>query len=184
MMKARLGDMTVSAEWLHAILAFCPSVVPRAGRVQTGSEQSCFRSVSWGACSRHRDGAVAKRLRMLQLRLRPVQRFAEDKIIAVVPALPEPFAVLALMKRGIEPGNRQDLIAPDEASLVAEAFEIGKYILDIAGTEVPIFALENRQWPMLRKNSFAPLQTPEFAPLYVPLQQPHLVALPKIIIHP
>src|SRR5712664_4080630 len=106
-----------------------------------------------------------------------VQRFAKDKIVAVVLALPEPFAVLALMDRGIEFGDRQNLIAPDEASLVAEAFEIGKYILDIAGCEVPIFALENQQWRMLPQNSFGALQNSEFGALHVDLEQRDLVAL-------
>src|ERR1700733_6519808 len=72
-------------------------------------------------------------------------RFAKDEIVAVVLALPEPFFVLALMNDGIEPGDRQNLIAANEASLVAEALKTGKYVLHIAGCEMPIFALENEQ---------------------------------------
>src|ERR1700736_1090230 len=111
-----------------------------------------------------------------------VPRFAEDKVVAVVLALPEPFAVLALMNRRIERGDRQNLIAPDEASLVAEAFEIGKYILDIAGREVPIFALENQQGRVLSQNPLGALQNPEFGALDVDLEQREPVALAKIIV--
>src|SRR5882757_9350627 len=111
-----------------------------------------------------------------------VRRFAEDKIVAVVLALPEPFVVLALMNCGIEFGDWKNLIAPDEASLVAEAFEIGKYILDIAGREVPIFALENQQWRVLSQNPFGALQNPEFGALHVDFEQPDFVVFLEIFV--
>ena len=57
---------------------------------------------------------------------------AKDEIVAVVVALPEPFGVLVLMHDGIELRDRKYPVAADEAALVAEAFEIGKYIADIA----------------------------------------------------
>jgi hypothetical protein len=89
-------------------------------------------------------------LNVLQGRSRA--RFAENEIVAIVLALPEPFAVLALMNRGIEFGGWKNLVAPDEASLVAKALEIRKHILNRAGREVPIFALENQQWRVLSQN--------------------------------
>src|SRR6202022_2591409 len=108
--------------------------------------------------------------------------FAEDKIVAVIAALPEPFAVLALMDRGIEFGNREKLTARDEASLVAKSPEIGKQILDVAGCEVAILALEHQQWRVLPEDPLRAPENPEFGALDVDLEQRDPIVLTEIFI--
>src|ERR1700738_4035202 len=55
----------------------------------------------------------------LQRPLRPVARSVENKIVAIVLVLPEPFAVLALMNRGIEFGDREKPLLEDKSSAIA-----------------------------------------------------------------
>jgi hypothetical protein len=89
-----------------------------------------------------------------------VARFAKDEIVAVVFALPEPLAVLALMNGGIELRDREKLVTAHETSFVAEAGEIGKHIPDTAGREMAVLAFENQQWRRPAQNPLgAPWQT-------------------------
>jgi hypothetical protein len=110
------------------------------------------------------------------------RRFAEDKIVAVVPALPEPVAVLALMNRGIEFGDRQKLVTTDKAALVAKSAEIRKHVMDISGREMPILALEDEQWGVLAQNPLGALQNPELGSLDVDLEQRHAFLFVKIVV--
>lgn len=124
--------MTVSEEWQSAFLRFWPSVGSRGDRVQAEMELSCFRSVSR---RRRHAGDEANRLALA---------LSENKIVAVIPALPEPFAVLALVQRRIEFSDRQQPVAADEATLIALAFEPGENILHMAGREMAVFAFEHQ----------------------------------------
>ena len=56
-----------------------------------------------------------------QLDSSAARRFAKDKIVTVILALEEPFAVLALMNSGVELRDRQNLITANETALVAQA---------------------------------------------------------------
>jgi len=56
----------------------------------------------------------------------------------------EPFAVLALMYRGIEARDRQNLIAADEAALVAERLKIGNTSPTLPGARMAISHSKNQ----------------------------------------
>src|ERR1700686_1882367 len=98
----------------------------------------------------------------LQRPLRP--RFVENKIVAIVLALPEPFAVLALMHRGIEFGDREKPLLEDKSSAIAEFPQIRKNILDIAGAERAVSALKDEHGAVLRQDPRSPLQPPNLGP--------------------
>src|SRR5713226_4794850 len=88
-------------------------------------------------------------------------RFAKDKIVAVVLALPEPFAALALMDGRIEFRDRQELAATDERSLVAQALEVGEYVVDATVCEMAVLTLEDQQWRASAQYSLGSLQNVE-----------------------
>src|SRR6202171_5948401 len=116
----------------------------------------------------------------LQRPLRP--RFVENKIVAIVLALPEPFAVLALMNRGIEFGDREKPLLEDKSSAIAEFRQIRKNILDIARAEMAVFALEHEQWRVLPQDPRSALQYLELGALDVDLEQRDFIVLGKIIV--
>ena len=97
-------------------------------------------------------------------------RFAKDEIVAVVLALPEPFAVLALMNRSGKFGDWQEPAAANEATLVAKPFEIREQTFHIAGRQVPVFALKHQQWSVLPENPLSALQYSELGTLHVDLE--------------
>jgi hypothetical protein len=81
-----------------------------------------------------------------------VPRFAKDEIVAVVLALPEPLAVLALMNGCIELRDGEKPVTAHETSLVTETGEIGKHIPDTAGREMAVLAFEYQQWRLPAQN--------------------------------
>src|SRR5258708_20624855 len=159
MMMAGLRNMTVSAERLCAVGSSSGhQSCSLRGAFKDGSELLCFRSVSRQA------------------------RFVKDKIVAVILAFPEPFTVLALMNRGIEFGDRQQPMAKDKTSLVAVRPQIRKNILDVAGREMAVLALEHQQRRVLPQDALRALPNLELGALDVDLEQRNLVACAEIIV--
>src|SRR6266700_5690415 len=109
-------------------------------------------------------------------------RFAKDTIVAVVLALPEPFAALALMDGRIEFRDRQELAATDERSFVTQALEVGENIVDASLCEMAVLTLEDEQWRTLAQYSLGPLQNVELGAFGVDLEQPDLVVFAEIFI--
>src|ERR1700733_5931258 len=98
---------------------------------------------------------------------RPSRNFPKHKIVAVAPALPEPFAVPALMDGGIELRERQQPIAADETALIAGPAEPGKPAPDRAGLEMPVLAFEHQERRMLLQDPLGALQDAELGALDV-----------------
>src|SRR5882762_6868834 len=110
MMAAR-RNMTVSVEML---LRICCVVhisrdvgAPRSNSPRTIVFPECFADGKQPT-QRAKSGQTGGIKPVGRWRLRPIRRLAKNKVVAVVPALPEPFAVLVLVHRGVELGNRQD----------------------------------------------------------------------------
>jgi hypothetical protein len=97
------------------------------------------------------NGSRLSHFRSIRSITRPA-RFAKDEIVAVILALPEPLAVLALMNGGVELRDREKLVTAHETSVVTEVDVIGKYIPDTARRAMAVLAFENQQWRLPAQN--------------------------------
>jgi hypothetical protein len=134
MIVAGWRNMTVSVEW------FCA--------VALGSAHQSWRSRgAFNEGPAYRVSGVFRGRRPTDTNRQNAVRvrdFAENEIVAVILALPEPLAILALMYRGIEFGDRQKPIATNKTSLVTEARKVGEHVADVTGREMAILALEHQ----------------------------------------
>src|SRR6266704_2605581 len=116
------------------------------------TQKLAIARISASVIGRH----LRRKLAMSPIRSSAGGRFAKDKIVAVVLALPEPFAALALMDGRIEFRDRQELAATDERSFVTQALEVGENIVDASVCEMAVLTLEDKQWRTLAQYSLGP----------------------------
>ena len=77
---------------------------------------------------------------------------SEYKVGAVILALPEPLASLALVDGHTKISNRIGAISPDETAFVSEPGQVRKHIFDPGLSKVSALAFENKKRRMLPQN--------------------------------